>query len=320
MAERRKAAHECLDKDAAPKTEVINKQLTSKTPVSLLGWLFCSPYLAFSLVFFLIPLMWAFWLSTMDWNLMSDDKKFVGTGNFVNLFLDNKVQAAFVNSYRYLLPIVILCFAFGLAIALLVSNLPERIKGFVAVLFFIPYLTSGVATSVVVKYLLAYNSVFSVFLRERFGVDVNWLQDKRTAFAIMVILVVWKMSGYYALFILSAIEGISEDVKEACALDGSIGFHRLIHVTLPMITPTLTTVIVLATGLAFGIYTEPYLLTGGGPNLATTTWQLEIYNASFTRYQSGYAAAMAIVNAVQIFVTLRVINVVMDRFNKKFGW
>ena len=236
-----------------------------KKQESILGWLFCSPYLAFSLVFFLIPLMWAFWLSTMDWNLMSDDKKFVGTGNFINLFLDNKVQAAFVNSYRYLLPIVILCFAFGLAIALLVSNLPERIKGFVAVLFFIPYLTSGVATSVVVKYLLAYNSVFSVFLRERFGVDVNWLQDKRTAFAIMVILVVWKMSGYYALFILSAIEGISEDVKEACALDGSIGFHRLIHVTLPMITPTLTTVIVLATGLAFGIYTEPYLLTGGAP-------------------------------------------------------
>ena len=300
--------------------EVIKKQTTGKKQESILGWLFCSPYLAFSLVFFLIPLMWAFWLSTMDWNLMSDDKKFVGAGNFVNLFLDNKVQAAFVNSYRYLLPIVILCFAFGLAIALLVSNLPERIKGFVAVLFFIPYLTSGVATSVVVKYLLAYNSVFSVFLRERFGVDVNWLQDKRTAFAIMVILVVWKMSGYYALFILSAIEGISEDVKEACALDGSIGFHRLIHVTLPMITPTLTTVIVLATGLAFGIYTEPYLLTGGGPGLATTTWQLEIYNASFTRYQSGYAAAMAIVNAIQIFVTLRVINVVMDRFNKKFGW
>ena len=300
--------------------EVVKKQTTGKKQESILGWLFCSPYLAFSLVFFLIPLMWAFWLSTMDWNLMSDDKKFVGTGNFVNLFLDNKVQAAFVNSYRYLLPIVILCFAFGLAIALLVSNLPERIKGFVAVLFFIPYLTSGVATSVVVKYLLAYNSVFSVFLRERFGVDVNWLQDKRTAFAIMVILVVWKMSGYYALFILSAIEGISEDVKEACALDGSIGFHRLIHVTLPMITPTLTTVIVLATGLAFGIYTEPYLLTGGGPGLATTTWQLEIYNASFTRYQSGYAAAMAIVNAIQIFVTLRVINVVMDRFNKKFGW
>lgn len=296
------------------------KQSPGKKQESILGWIFCSPYLAFSLVFFLIPLMWAFWLSTMDWNLMSDNKKFVGLSNFINLFKDNKVQAAFINSYRYLLPIVILCFAFGLVIALMVSCLPEKIKGIVAVLFFVPYLTSGVATSVVVKYLLAYNSVFSVFLRENFGIDVNWLQDKKAAFIIMVILVVWKMSGYYALFILSAIEGISEDVNEACALDGSHGLHKLFHVTLPMITPTLTTVIVLATGLAFGIYTEPYLLTGGGPNLATTTWQLEIYNASFTRYQSGYAAAMAILNAIQIFVTLRIINVIMDRFNKKFGW
>lgn len=296
------------------------KQSHGKKQESILGWIFCSPYLVFSLVFFLIPLMWAFWLSTMDWNLMSDNKKFVGLGNFIGLFQDNKVQAAFINSYRYLLPIVLLCFAFGLVIALLVSYLPEKIKGIMAVLFFIPYLTSGVATSVVVKYLLAYNSIFSVFLREKFGIDVNWLQDRKTAFAIMVILVVWKMSGYYALFILSAIEGISEDVNEACALDGSYGLHKLFHVTLPMIVPTLTTVIVLATGLAFGIYTEPYLLTGGGPNLATTTWQLEIYNASFTRYQSGYAAAMAIVNAIQIFVTLRIINVIMDRFNKKFGW
>lgn len=299
---------------------ISNKPIKSKKQDSILGWIFCSPYLVFSLVFFLIPLMWAFWLSTMDWNLMSDNKTFVGLANFKNLFQDGKVQAAFVNSYRYLLPIVIFCFALGLMIAMLVSRLPEKIKGIVAVLFFIPYLTSGVATSVVVKYLLAYNSIFSVFLRENFGIDVNWLQDKHTAFLIMVILVVWKMSGYYALFILSAIEGISEDVNEACALDGSHGFHKLIHVTLPMITPTLTTVIVLATGLAFGIYTEPYLLTGGGPNLATTTWQLEIYNASFTRYQSGYAAAMAIINAIQIFVTLRIINVVMDRFNKKFGW
>ena len=293
------------------------KQSPGKKQESILGWIFCSPYLAFSLVFFLIPLMWAFWLSTMDWNLMSDDKKFVGLSNFINLFKDNKVQAAFINSYRYLLPIVILCFEFGLV---MVSCLPEKIKGIVAVLFFVPYLTSGVATSVVVKYLLAYNSIFSVFLRERFGIDVNWLQEKKSAFIIMVILVVWKMSGYYALFILSAIEGISEDVNEACALDGSHGLHKLFHVTLPMITPTLTTVIVLATGLAFGIYTEPYLLTGGGPNLATTTWQLEIYNASFTRYQSGYAAAMAILNSIQIFVTLRIINVIMDRFNKKFGW
>ena len=296
------------------------KSITGNKKAGLMGWLLNGPYLIYSLIFFLIPLIWAFWLSTMDWNLMSEQKTFVGIRNFAGLFADSRVKAAFINSYRYLLPIVVLCFAGGLIIALLVSNLPDKIKGLVAVLFFIPYLTSGVATSVVVKYFFNYNSAFNTFLRDQFNLNINWLTDQRYAFAVMVGIVVWKMSGYYALFILSGIESIGDDVTEAAMLDGSTGLHKLLHITLPMIMPTLTTVIVLATGLAFGVFTEPYLLTGGGPNMTTTTWQLEIYNMSFTRFQSGYGAAMAIASAVQIFITLRIINAVTDRLNRRFGW
>ena len=296
------------------------KSITGNKKAGLMGWLLNGPYLIYSLIFFLIPLIWAFWLSTMDWNLMSEQKTFVGIRNFAGLFADSRVKAAFINSYRYLLPIVVLCFAGGLIIALLVSNLPDKIKGLVAVLFFIPYLTSGVATSVVVKYFFNYNSAFNTFLRDQFNLNINWLTDQRYAFAVMVGIVVWKMSGYYAPFILSGIESIGDDVTEAAMLDGSTGLHKLLHITLPMIMPTLTTVIVLATGLAFGVFTEPYLLTGGGPNMTTTTWQLEIYNTSFTRFQSGYGAAMAIASAVQIFITLRIINAVTDRLNRRFGW
>lgn len=278
------------------------------------------PYLVYSLIFFLIPLGWALWLSAMDWNLMSKNRLFVGAGNFLALFKDVRVRAAFINSYRYLFPIVILCFLGGLIIALLVSKLPDKIKGIIAVMFFIPYLTSGVATSVVVKFMFNYNSALNTFLRDNYNLTINWLTDAKYAFWVMIGIVVWKMSGYYALFILSGIESIGPDVNEAAAIDGSIGFHKLIHVTLPMIMPTLTTVIVLATGLAFGIFTEPYLLTGGGPNMTTTSWQLEIYNTSFTRFQSGYGAAMAISSAVQIFITLRIVNFITDRLNGKYGF
>ena len=86
----------------------------------LVGWALNAPYLLYSLVFFLLPLIWAFWLSMMDWNLMSKDKTFVGAKNFLDLFSDPKVQAAFINSYRYLLPVV----------------LPEQITSF--------FLTNGV--------------------------------------------------------------------------------------------------------------------------------------------------------------------------------
>ncbi len=86
--------------------------------------------------FFLIPLIWAFWLSTMDWNLMSEQKTFWGSGT-LPVFCRQQSKSGFHQLYRYLLPIVVLCFAGGLIIALLVSNLPDKIKGLVAVLFFI---------------------------------------------------------------------------------------------------------------------------------------------------------------------------------------
>lgn len=282
-------------------------------------WVFNSPYIIYSLVFLFLPLGWALWLSVTDWNLMSPDYNFVRFENFMKLFTDEKVHAAFWNSLRYLVPIVILCFTFGVGIALLVSKLPERLKGFAAVVFFIPYLTSGVSTSVMVKYLFSYNSAFSTFLREKMNLNINWLQSDM-AFGIIIFMIIWKMAGYYALFVLSGIESVSEDVYEAAMLDGCTGIKKLAYITLPMILPTLTSVVVLAAGLSFQIFSEPFLLTGGGPSLSTTTWQLEIYNASFVRFRSGYGAAMAIANAVQIFIVIQAITWVMNKLSKKYGW
>lgn len=282
-------------------------------------WIFNTPYIAYSLVFLFIPLIWAVWLSMTDWNLMSPNYNFVNIQNFLELFSDSKVKAAFWNSFRYLVPIVILCFVFGLGIALLVSKLPSKLKGIAAVMFFIPYLTSGVSTSVMIKYLFGYNSAVSIFLREKFGLNINWLQSE-WAFYIIIFMIVWKMSGYYALFILSGIESVSEELYEAAKLDGCTGIKKLLYITIPMIMPSLTSVVVMAAGLAFQIFSEPFLLTGGGPLLATTTWQLEIYNASFVRFRSGYGAAMAIANAIQIFVVIQLVTKFMNKLNEKYGW
>ncbi|MFT4004883.1 MAG: sugar ABC transporter permease [Lacrimispora sp.] len=296
-----------------------SRQVNKSRQWNPMPWVFNSPYIIYSLVFLFLPLGWALWLSVTDWNLMSPDYNFVKLENFIKLFTDEKVHAAFWNSLRYLVPIVILCFVFGVGIALLVSKLPEKLKGFAAVMFFIPYLTSGVSTSVMVKYLFSYNSAFSTFLREKMNLNINWLQSDM-AFGIIIFMIIWKMAGYYALFVLSGIESVSEDVYEAAMLDGCTGIKKLVYITMPMILPTLTSVVVLAAGLSFQIFSEPFLLTGGGPSLSTTTWQLEIYNASFVRFRSGYGAAMAIANAVQIFIVIQGITWVMNRLSRKYGW
>lgn len=294
-----------------------NKKLYAKETAT--GFLFSSPYIIYFVVLFLIPLIWAFWLSTMDWNLMSPNRIFVGLQNFINAFKDKEVIAAFKNSWKYFLFVVSLSLIGGLIIALLVNRLPMKIRGIGSVLFFIPYLTSGVAVSVMTKYLFSYNSILNTFLREKLNLSIDWFINPTSSFAVIVIMIVWKLSGYYALYLTAAMQGIPNDVKEAAALDGSTGVHRFFHITLPMILPTITTILTLAAGTSFGVYTEPFLLTEGGPGNATTTWTLEIYYRAFTRFDSGYGTAMAILFAIQIFITVKIINTVMEKLNHRYG-
>jgi len=180
---------------------------------------------------------------------------------------------------------------------------------------FIPYLTSGVAVSVVVRYFFSYSSLFNLFLREQLNLDIRWFQDPFWAFLIIVGIIVWKISGYYALIILAALESVPKEIYDAAALDGASNLLKFFRITLPMIVSSVSTVLVLLAGLVFGIFTEPYLLTGGGPLLSTTTWYLELYNMSFVRFESGQGAAIAILNAVQIFITLRLLTYVMDKLD-----
>ena len=84
--------------------------------LNITPWIFNTPYIIYSIVFLFLPLIWAVWLSMTDWNLMSPDYNFVKFNNFIELFSDEKVKAAFWNSLRYLVPIVLLCFVFGVVL------------------------------------------------------------------------------------------------------------------------------------------------------------------------------------------------------------
>ena len=277
------------------------------------GWLFSSPYVVYAVVFFLGPLVWAFWLTLTDWNLMSESWHWVGLANFTDAFQSEHVAAAFVNSFKYLGCVVPISLALATFLAFVLHGLPPKLKGLFSVLFFIPYLSSGVATSVFVKFFFSYSSSFNAWLRGTLHVKISWFTDPTAAFWIIVGIIVWKVSGYYALFLFASLESIPPEIGEAAEIDGAQGPRRFFRITLPAILPTVDTVLVLAAGLAYSIFSEPFLLTGGGPHLATTSWQLELYNASFVSFRSGYGAAIALLMAANIFIVIRAITAVMDR-------
>lgn len=284
-----------------------------------MGWLFASPYLLFTCIFFLFPLIWATFLAFTNWNLISPNYEFVGFQNFIAAFQSKSIHAAFLVTYKFMILFVPITVVAGLVLASIIHALP-RFKGLFAVGFFLPYLASGVAASVVIKGILSYNSAFNIWLRGSFGLDIDWLGSTFLAPLIIALMMAWKFAGYYALLFVSGFESIPKEIYEASAIDGATGFRRFWSITLPMLYPAFFTVTILAVGLIFGIFTEPYVLTGGGPDLSTHTWQLEIYNQAFERMQAGFGTSVAVINSIVTFGTILIFKKILEMWGAKHGW
>lgn len=284
-----------------------------------LGWLLTSPYLIFTAVIFLIPLGFALWLSFTDWDMMSPNINFVGLDNFIEAVKSPGVHAAFFVTYKFLIVFVPLVLLLSMLIAMLVNALPE-FKGLYLVAFFLPYLSSGVVTSLIVNGLLSYNGTLNRFLRNHFNIQIDWLGNPNTALIIISLMIAWKMSGYYALILHSGLENINKTLYEAAAIDGATRKNMFFQITIPMLYPALITVMILAIGITFGIFTEVYQLTGGGPNNATNTWQMEIYKEAFISLESGYASSISLISSVITFMTVGVFRKIIQKWGESNGW
>ncbi|UNK21241.1 sugar ABC transporter permease [Paenibacillus sp. N3/727] len=284
-----------------------------------LGWLFASPYLVFSLIFFLGPLIWSFFLSFTNWDLISPTFDIVGLKNFAKALASPGVQSSFWVTYKFMLVFVPLVTIMSLGVAVLVQGLP-KFRSLYLIGFFLPYLSSGVVASLIAKGFLSFNSPINVFLRDKFGLDINWLGSPMSALFIVALIIAWKFTGYYALILTSGLESIDKEVYEAAAIDGVTDRQRFWKVTLPLLYPAMYTTLILSFGVTFGIFTEVYQLTGGGPNFATNTWQMEIYNQAFKNLQAGYASAIAIMASVVTFISIFVIKKLLEMWGKRNGW
>ena len=246
-------------------------------------------------------------------------REFVGLGNFVEAFQSSAVHNAFIVSYKFMLIFVPVVMVVSITMAVIVYNLP-RFKPLFAVGFFLPYLSSGVVVALVVRGVLSYFGPVNTFLRQVFGTSPNWLGSPTLAVLVISLMIVWKMAGYYALIFLAGLQGIPGELYEAAALDGAGSWTQFWEVTLPMLYPAIYTVLILAVGLMFSVFTEPYVLTSGGPQGATQTWQLEIYFEAFESFRAGYAATVAVINAVVTFISILIIRAVIESLGRHWGY
>jgi multiple sugar transport system permease protein len=285
--------------------------IIAKLRESHIGALLTSTYLLYSLVFWAYPFIWLIILSFSDWRFIGAPS-FTGIDNFFIVFQNREFWNSMWNVVRFFgfyLPIVFissLAFAFGL----------KRIrfgKTFVALSFLLANVSSGVAYSLVFSKIFSTAGPVNLFLSNTFGITIPWFSSPNFAMLSISLVVTWKFVGYYGLILYSGLVAIPAEVQEAATLDKVGPITRLFRITLPMINAQLVLVFVLAVTIAFGVFTEAYLITGGGPLESTNMPMVVMYETALNRLQPTRAALMSIIVAIASYAIIKLFRKLFEK-------
>ncbi len=269
------------------------------------------PNLIGFMMFLFIPIVAAFVLSFMEYDVISP-MKFIGLSNYIEMFHDPIVAETLRNTVVYTVIVVPSGMALSLILALaLDQNIAGR-RIFRAV-YFLPSITSMVAVAVVWQWI--YNPEFGLlnYLLSLFDIDgPAWLSSSKTSLLSIAIVGIWKGMGYNMLLFLAGLQGISTSYYEAAKLDGANAFQEFIHITFPMLRPTTFFIFIMSIIGSFQVFDSVMLMTSGEPGRSSSVLVHYLYQNAFEYFRMGYACAIAYL-LFFIVVTLTLINLRMEK-------
>lgn len=266
------------------------------------GGLLASTWIGYSLLFWFYPLAWLIVLSVTQWQFIGMPR-FSGLQNLLGVVNDALFWTSMWNICRFLMWYIPIVFIASLLFAAGLRRIKYG-KSFIALSFLLANISSGVAYSIVFSKLFSEYGPVNQFLRESIGVSVPWFTNPDCAMLSIALIVTWKFVGYYGLILFSGMQAIPNDIYSAAMLDKTGRFKQGWAITLPMMNPQIVMVMVLAITVAFSIFTEPYLITGGGPLNSTTSPMVVMYEAAFQNMKPTWAATMSIIVAGCSFLAI----------------
>jgi multiple sugar transport system permease protein len=263
-----------------------------------LGLAFVSPYVLFLAAIFAYPLGFSVYMALHDYFFAAPgaivDRPWVGLDNFKTVLSDPDIRASFLHVGIFIainVPLTV-AISLGLAVAL---NAALPFRGFLRAAYYIPYVTASVAVVAVWLWLFNRNGLVNGVLGP-LAPDPSWLVNSTLAMPMIAVFVAWKQAGYFILLYLAALQNVPEELYDAAAVDGAGRWSSFWNVTFPGVRPATVLVVVLATITGGNLFTEPYLLTGGGgPDGASTTPVLLMYRRGIEQGQPDVAAAIGII-------------------------
>lgn len=260
------------------------------------------PAILILLTFVILPILYAVFLSLHKVQLLgSIEYKLIGLRNFTHLVEDEQLKIALKNTIEYAAIVVpsqtILALIFAVTL-----NSGIRGKNWWRILYFLPTVTSSAVLTLIFMWIYNTDGLLNDFLAFLGLPTYNWLGDPKVALKGIMIMNIWSTAPFYMVIYLAALQDIPQTLYEAANLDGANAWDQFINITLPLLQPV--TLFVVAVGIigTFQLFDQSYIFSGGtgGPNNATLTVVLLIYQAVFRNLQLGYAAAVAFLLAALI--------------------
>ncbi|MCA9882698.1 MAG: sugar ABC transporter permease [Anaerolineae bacterium] len=265
------------------------------------AYLFLLPALIVFIVFAWMPILQSIQMSFQDVRL-GQEATWVGLDNFALMLKDPAFEIAWKNSLEFTLWSLLIGFLFPVMIAILVREM-RFAKGFFRIVYFLPTVVPIAIAVIIWRFIYDPDGGVLNEILAQVGIGRQlWLQDAKLAKPALVAVMTWAGFGTTALIYIASLQDVSQELYEAAELDGATPFQRIQHVSLPHLYPVMSLMFVLQIIAVVQVFTEPFLLTNGGPGRETLTPAMHIYNRAFIRLDMGYASAWSVTMIVVLLV------------------
>jgi multiple sugar transport system permease protein len=266
---------------------------------------FMAPSMLGLLAFTAFPIVASLIIGFYNWPVIGSHT-FIGLKNYENLLTSKEFHTAILNTFVFVLLYLPFNIVISLGLAVWIGSKGIRFRGLYRTIFFIPAVTPVVANAAIFSLILSPNGLIDSLMQTWFGVQApNFLGSKTWAMPAVVMLSIWQGFGYNMLVFSAALDAVPASLTEAAAIDGAGTVARFFRIVLPLITPSIFFAVVLTLISSFQVFTQAYVLTGGGPGNATTTMVVYLYEQGFQFYKMGLASAVAWV----LFIIILVITI-----------
>jgi len=250
----------------------------------------------------ILPFLGSVYISLHEWTPLALNKPFIGLDNYARLLSDGVFHNALINTGTYSLALILIDVPIALGLALLLDMNLRGTRIYSASIF-LPVVVSWVVVSLIWSWL--YNpdyGMINAFLGLFGSEGLDWLNSRSTSLASIIIMSIWKHIGFNMVIFLAGLKGIPDTYYEAATVDGAGRWERFRYITLPLLKPTSFFVVIVTLIFSFRVFTQVFVMTGGGPVDSSITIVYYFWQQGFQEFNMGYASAIAVVLFILVFV------------------